>query len=106
MEINVQELKTLRDKRAMIFLIDVRTPQEWKICRLTGATLIPMHELMQQIPHIQEVLGDRKVIVYCHHGNRSLIAAHMLQEAGIPAQSLRGGIDHWSVEIDPAVPRY
>jgi rhodanese-related sulfurtransferase len=106
MEILARELKALRDQKAMIFLIDVRTPAEWNINHLRGATLIPLHELPMQIPHIKEVLGDRKVVTYCHHGNRSLVAARMLREAGIPAKSLKGGIEVWSVEIDPRIPRY
>lgn len=106
MEITPTELNAMRERKEMIFLIDVRTQEEWAIARLRGATLIPLSELAMQIPHIKEVLGDRRVVTYCHHGNRSLVAARMLQRAGIPAVSLRGGIEAWSEQIDPTVARY
>jgi rhodanese-related sulfurtransferase len=85
------------------FLLDVRNPEEFAICYLPGATLVPLHELSIRLDEVPE---DRDVVVYCHHGIRSLQGAAMLGQAGRRAASLRGGIDAWSQLIDPALPRY
>lgn len=105
MEIDVQQLHELRQRKELIFLLDVRTAEEWKIARIKGATLIPLQELHLQIPHLLEVLGERRVVVYCHTGRRSRVATAMLREKGIDAYNLTGGIDAWSA-IDGTVPRY
>jgi len=55
---------------------------------------------------VERIPQDAPVVVYCHHGMRSLNVTGWLRRQGIEAQSLRGGIDRWSFEIDPAVPRY
>lgn len=105
MEIDVRQLHAMREKKEMIYLLDVRTAAEWQVARIKGATLIPLQELPLQIPHIAEVLGGRKVVVYCHTGRRSRVATAMLREQGIEAYNLAGGINAWSA-IDPALPRY
>lgn len=87
-------------------VIDVRDPEEFAICRLEGAELVPL----ATVPH--EALArfsdaDAPLLVYCHHGMRSLRAVEILRNLGFPnAQSIAGGIEQWSIEIDPAVPRY
>jgi rhodanese-related sulfurtransferase len=53
-----------------------------------------------------EIPRDRDVIVYCHHGARSLQAARFLRQRGIDARSLKGGLDRWSLTVDPNTPRY
>ncbi|HEX7122031.1 MAG TPA: molybdopterin-synthase adenylyltransferase MoeB [Gemmatimonadaceae bacterium] len=85
-------------------LVDVREPWEWNLTRLAGATLIPLGRL-------DELLGtldrSRETVVYCHHGGRSLRAAQRLMAAGFTrVANLEGGIDRWSVEVDPTLPRY
>jgi rhodanese-related sulfurtransferase len=84
-------------------LIDVREPWEYEICRIEGAQLIPIGTIPA---NLQQLDVDQEVICYCHHGQRSLDVAAWLRGQGIEAQSLAGGIDSWSMEIDPTVPRY
>ena len=73
---------------------------------LPRSTLIPLGELPGRVAEIEPPAGGL-VVVYCHHGIRSMTGAHMLQQAGIgPVASLAGGIDAWSRLIDPAIPRY
>jgi len=87
-------------------LIDVREPGEFAICRLPGGVLIPLGELARRVDEI-EVEPERAIIVYCHHGIRSLSGAAILQRAGFAnVASMHGGIEAWSVRIDPSVPRY
>ncbi|MCC5805240.1 MAG: molybdopterin-synthase adenylyltransferase MoeB [Opitutales bacterium] len=85
-------------------LLDVREPFEVEIGAIDGHRHIPL----RQLPEAYETLPrDRPVVVYCHHGMRSLRAAEFLRAKGFArAQSLAGGIDRWSTAIDPAVPRY
>ena len=75
-------------------LLDVREPVEWASGRLAEAVHVPMGDLADRIAH---VAPDRKrpLIVYCAHGNRSLVAARGLQQAGYDAVSLAGGIVAW-----------
>lgn len=87
-------------------LLDCRQPDEHATASIAGATLIPMSELPQRLAEL-DAHRDGRVIVHCHHGGRSLRVANWLREQGFPhAQSMAGGIDEWSREIDPSVPRY
>jgi rhodanese-related sulfurtransferase len=104
LEITVAELKKRLDAGERLLLVDVREPWEYEVCRIEGAKLIPM----QKIPaNLQSLDVEEPVICYCHHGMRSLDVAVWLQKQGVEsARSLTGGIDKWSAEIDPKVPRY
>jgi len=104
LEITAAELKKRLDAGEKILLIDVREPWEFEVCRIEGAKLIPM----QTIPaNLQALDVEDPVICYCHHGMRSLDVAVWLQRQGVEsARSLTGGIDLWSAEIDPTIPRY
>lgn len=104
LELTVADLKHKLDAQEKLLLIDVREPWEYETCRIEGATLIPM----RQIPaNLQTLDVDVPVICYCHHGMRSLDVAVWLRHQGVEsAQSLAGGIDRWSMEIDSKVPRY
>ena len=85
-------------------LIDVRTPKEWQICRLEGARLIPLNELSHRL---EELDRGASIVVYCHHGTRSLAAVRFLRQQGFArARNLVGGIDGWSRSIDPEIPLY
>jgi rhodanese-related sulfurtransferase len=87
-------------------LVDVRQPWEHETAALPGSLLIPLNELASRAGEIQPPAGAL-VVVYCHHGMRSLHAAAWLQRLGLAnVASLAGGIDAWSLEIDPGVPRY
>ena len=102
LEITPQDLRQRLDQ---VRIVDVREPWEYQICHLAGAESIPMGEVPAALPRLD---GDEKpLVVYCHHGVRSLRVANWLRQQGIEqVSSLQGGLDRWSVEIDPAVPRY
>jgi len=86
------------------FLLDVRTPEEWAICRLDGARLIPLQTLPA---HLVELDKNAEIVVYCHVGARSAMAAAFLRREGFArARNLVGGVAAWAAEIDPAMPRY
>jgi adenylyltransferase/sulfurtransferase len=102
--ISVRELKAKMDHGEPLTLIDVREPFEYEIARIAGSRLIPLGELES---HISELSKNETLILQCHSGSRSEQAARILREAGFQnALNLEGGIDAWSVEVDPAVPRY
>jgi rhodanese-related sulfurtransferase len=87
-------------------LLDCRELDEHAIARIDGARLVPMSELAARLA---ELAGyrDCELAIHCHHGGRSLKVARWLREQGFArAQSMAGGIDQWSLVIDPAVPRY
>ncbi|QOJ01960.1 MAG: hypothetical protein HRU70_15325 [Phycisphaeraceae bacterium] len=88
-----------------VLLIDVRTEEEWRVSRVPGSVHIPLDELGMRAPGL-DVGGAERVAVICHHGRRSLHGAVVLREAGIEAVSVAGGIEAWSREVDPSVPRY
>ena len=101
--ITVKDLKALRDAKKPHLLLDVREPDEHEICRIEGATLIPLNQLPGRVP---ELPRDATIIVHCHHGGRSAQAAAFLISKGYVAKNLSGGIHAWSEQIDPQVPRY
>jgi rhodanese-related sulfurtransferase len=104
LEITVAELQRRRTAGDKMLLVDVRERWEYDICRIEGATLIPMGTIPA---NLQSLDGDEDVVCYCHHGQRSLDVAAWLRAQGIEsARSLAGGIDRWSIEVDPKVPRY
>ena len=93
----------LKDKRAR--LIDVREPWEFAKARIEGSVLIPMGEVPARAH--QELDPEERLLVVCHHGIRSMNVTVWLRNQGFElAQSLRGGIDAWSAEVDPKVGRY
>jgi rhodanese-related sulfurtransferase len=90
-----------------LLLIDVREPNEFQAARISDAELIPMRTIPAQLQRLEAASDDATLIVYCHHGIRSLNVVNWLREQGVPGcQSMAGGIDRWSLEIDPSVPRY
>ena len=103
-EISARELKNKLDRHAPLVLLDVREPIEYQIVHLAGSVLIPLNELPQQVNRLNPKL---ETVAYCHHGMRSLYAAAYLHQIGFQnVKSLAGGIDQWSVKIDPALSRY
>lgn len=102
--ISVRELKARMERSEPLVLIDVREPYEYEIARIDGSRLIPLGELQE---HLGELPRTGTLVMQCHSGGRSEHATRMLQEAGFEnVFNLEGGIDAWSVQIDPAVPRY
>ena len=101
--INVRELKRKMDARENFSLIDVREPFEFDIAKIDGATLIPLGEIATRIDELE----NEEIIVHCHSGARSAQAVDLMRKAGLTnVYNLEGGIDAWSEEIDPSVPRY
>jgi rhodanese-related sulfurtransferase len=88
-------------------LIDVREPAEYAIAHIDGARLIPMELVPTELQKLKELAGESKLVILCHHGLRSLQIASWLRAQGLEnSYSMAGGIDRWSQEVDPAVPRY
>jgi rhodanese-related sulfurtransferase len=86
-------------------LIDVREPWEFALTRIDGSVPIPMGEVPERAG--QELRHDERLVIVCHHGVRSMNVAVWLRRQGFEqAQSMRGGIDAWSRQIDPIVPVY
>jgi rhodanese-related sulfurtransferase len=86
-------------------LIDVREPWEFETARIDGSVLMPMGDVPSRAH--QELDPDERLVVLCHHGQRSLNVTAWLRNQGFEnVQSLRGGIDAWSAEIDPSIGRY
>ncbi len=90
-----------------VALLDVREPFEFAFARLDGARLVPMGSVPSSIAEIERLSDEVLVVVYCHHGIRSLSVVHWLRRQGVEnCGSLAGGIDRWSREVDGSVPRY
>ena len=83
----------------------MREPWEFETAHIEPSVLMPMGDVPSRAH--QELDSDEPLIILCHHGMRSLNVAVWLRNQGFEqAQSLRGGIDAWSAQIDPAIPRY
>ena len=102
--ISVQELKRKMDAREPFELIDVREIFEYEIARIDGAKLIPLGEVGDRVNELQH---EQPIVVHCHSGRRSAEAVRLLQQRGFAnIYNLEGGIDAWSDQIDPNVPKY
>ena len=85
-------------------VLDVREPWEHEVCAIAGSKLLPMQEIPARI---KELPVDTDIVVICHHGMRSADATAFLSQQGFKSvKNLAGGIDAWSKQIDPNVPRY
>ena len=85
-------------------LLDVRTAEELAIARLPDVVHIPLAELPLRIDELDRA---KPVIAVCHHGVRSEMAGRVLERNGFAdVAHLTGGIDAWSLDVDPEVPRY
>jgi sulfur-carrier protein adenylyltransferase/sulfurtransferase len=103
-ELTVEEVARWREEARDFELLDVRQPWEHEIAHIEGARLIPLKELPE---HLEGLDPARPLVIHCHTGVRSLRAAAFLREHGFPrSSSMKGGIEAWSREIDPQVPRY
>jgi len=104
-EITPQEVKRRLDTGEKLRMIDVREVFEFQQARIDGAELIPMRSVPQALSSLES--EERPIIVFCHHGMRSLQVVSWLREQGVEnCTSMAGGIDRWSLEIDSSVPRY
>lgn len=87
-------------------LLDVRELEEHELAALANSRLVPLGQLAFRADEIED-WKDEEIVVYCHHGVRSLHAIGQLRRLGFgKLRNLAGGIDRWSAEVDPSVPRY
>ena len=103
-EIEPAVLATRLASGESVEILDVREPYEWEIARIEGARLIPLATLESRLT---ELAQDREIVVHCKLGGRSAQAVRRLRAAGFRnVLNLAGGIERWSAEVDPEVPRY
>jgi len=107
-EISVRQLKNMIDDHEDFVLIDVREEYEWDICKIDGAKLIPMSQIMNDnIGILENIEKGKKIVLHCHTGARSAAVLQILKNKGFKnLKNLVGGIDAWANEIDPEVPVY
>jgi sulfur-carrier protein adenylyltransferase/sulfurtransferase len=102
--ISVRELKERFDRNEDVFVVDVREPSEYQICRIPGSKLIPLGQLRARA---NELDRSQEIVVHCKMGGRSAKAVAQLQELGFGrVRNLTGGILAWIDEIDPTQPKY
>jgi rhodanese-related sulfurtransferase len=105
-ELSAGELAALRERGEPHLLLDVREVGEHARARIEGSQLIPLAQLEAALGSLAD-WRERKVVVHCHHGGRSARACDLMRAHGFrDVSNLRGGIDAWSLSVDPAVPRY
>ena len=103
-EIDALELKARRARGDKIVVLDVREPEEIAIAPFPDATHIPMGDIPARLTELDQ---EAEWVVVCHHGMRSAQVAAYLARMGFERVSnLSGGIDEWSLTVDPATPRY
>ena len=106
LEISVQDVKRLQDQKAKMLLLDVRQPQEYEHVHIEGATLIPLPQLAARLSELEPHRND-PIVIHCHHGGRSMQATMFLRQQGFTnVKNMTGGINAWSMQIDPSKPRY
>ena len=110
-EVSTQDVKNIlltapASHDDLSLLLDCREPDEHSTANIIQARLIPMGTIPSRLQEL-EPWRDKRIVVHCHHGMRSLRVAQWLREQGFSqTQSMQGGIDAWSTSIDPTVPRY
>lgn len=104
MEVAPREVKDMLARGQGILLVDVRERWEYDTAHIEGSVWIPLREIPANLPRL-EAAGE--VILFCHHGIRSMDAAAWLRSQGVTgARSMAGGIDLWTTEIETNLPRY
>ncbi|MFZ3332796.1 MAG: rhodanese-like domain-containing protein [Candidatus Acidiferrales bacterium] len=104
MEIAPREVKELLVRDDKVLFVDVREQWEYDAAHIEGSVLIPLGEIPTNLARLERA---EELVLFCHHGMRSLDAAAWLRSQGVEgARSMTGGIERWSAEIDPSVPRY
>ncbi len=107
-EIDPTELKKKIDNNENIFILDVRTPQEYESWKLSydkhdNPKLIPVDRLfLNDSSLLKEIPKDKEIVTVCSHGNRSLMAARLLNQLGYNVKSVRGGMAGWNKVYDVA----
>jgi adenylyltransferase/sulfurtransferase len=103
-EVSPREVSERLARGEKFLFVDVREKWEHDLARIETTTRIPLREIPANLARLE---GADEIVLFCHHGMRSLDAAAWLRSQGVAgARSMAGGIERWSVEIDPRVPRY
>ncbi len=104
MEVAPREVKDMLGRGEKILFVDVRERWEYETSHIEGSVLIPLREIPTNLPRLE---AAEEIVLFCHHGMRSMDAAAWLRSQGVQgARSMAGGIDRWATEIDPNTPRY
>ncbi len=104
-EITPEEVQARREQGASFTLLDVREPWEFETAKIPDAKLMPMGDVPSRAH--QELDPEEHIVVVCHRGVRSMNVTAWLRQQGFEkAQSMRGGIDAWSRQVDASVPKY
>lgn len=102
--ITPRELKDRLGKGDKVVLLDVREPWEFSMAKIDGSILIPLGTLPQSLDKLDRAV---EIVAYCHHGMRSADAVGFLLQQGFTnVKNLVGGIDAWSIQVDPTIARY
>lgn len=105
-EISAADTASARARGEAFLLLDVREQGEWDTARIEGATLLPLSEIEARIEELAE-WRDKPIVAHCHHGGRSAQACRILAAYGFSDLSnMVGGIEAWSLTVDPSTPRY
>ena len=103
-EVTPREVNARIERGEKFLFVDVREKWEYEASRIEGAVLISLREIPA---NLQRLAAEGDVVFFCHHGVRSMDAAAWLRSKGVAgARSMAGGIDRWTTEVDPLVPRY
>lgn len=103
-EMAPRDVKELLARDDRVLFVDVREQWEYDTAHIEGSVLIPLGDIPANLARLESA---EELVLFCHHGMRSLDAAAWLRSQGVKAaRSMTGGIERWSAEIDPSVPRY
>ncbi len=106
-ETTVAELKARLDQKEPVWILDVREPREYEICRVPGSTLVPLGELPKRLAELPDPSTGPDIVVHCKSGVRSAKAVNQLREQGYTRiRNLKGGILEWIKQVDPSQPMY
>jgi rhodanese-related sulfurtransferase len=104
MEVAPREVKDRLARAEKLLFVDVREQWEYDTSHIEGSVLFPLREIPANLARLE---AASELVLFCHHGMRSLDAAAWLRSQGVEgARSMAGGIDRWAAEIDPSIPRY
>ena len=103
-QLTVAEVAARRLAGDQFIMLDVREKEELSLASITGVTHIPLGDIPSQLPTLDP---EREYVIFCHHGVRSMNVALFLKEQDFDhVNNMRGGIEAWSLHVDPSVPRY
>jgi adenylyltransferase/sulfurtransferase len=106
-ETTVHELKADVDAGRPVWILDVREPREYEICRIAGSTLVPLGDLVKRVRELPDPSSGPDIVVHCKSGVRSAKAVNQLRELGYTRiRNLKGGILEWIRQVDPTQSAY